>query len=100
MIPATRVFSQGLRMDWAYSRRLGVKLVDVFFGVGQKIDEVDFVGPGAANLLEGELGPVAIDFDAGLHFHEVIAVDVPGDDVEEIPHAGFDGAAAVAELEA
>ena len=49
---------------------------------------------------EGELRLVAIDFDAGLDFDEVVAIDVFGDGFEKFPHAGFDGAAAVAEFEA
>jgi len=46
------------------------------------------------------LRPVAIDFDASLDLHEIIARDAFDGSFELIPHACFDGAAAVAELKA
>ena len=68
--------------------------------MGQIVGDVDFFGLGDADLDHRELRAIAVDLDAGLHFDEVVAIDVFGDDFELIPHAGFDGAAAVAEFHA
>src|SRR5436309_6351490 len=55
---------------------------------------------GKTKLQERKLRPVAVDFDAGVHLDEIVATDVLGHDVELIPHTRFDGAAAIAKLEA
>src|SRR6266851_1200085 len=66
----------------------------------QIIGEVDFFGLGEPQLDERELRPVAVNLDARLHLHEIVALDVFGGGFELVPHARFDGAAAVAEFEA
>src|ERR1700720_1364011 len=65
----------------------------------QIVGEVDLFRPGAAHLNEGELRPVSIDFDARLDLDEIVAVDVFRGDFKLLPHARFDGAAAVAEFQ-
>src|SRR6266704_325600 len=75
------------------------ELIDIFFGVREKVGEVDLFGLGEPKLLKRKLRPVAVDFDARVHLDEVVAIDVFHHDVELVPHAGFDGAAAVAKLE-
>src|SRR5438477_1689037 len=75
------------------------KFFDIFLGVRQKIGEVDFFGLRKAKLQERKLRPVAIDFNARVDLDEIVAADVLGRNVELIPHARFDGAAAVAKLE-
>src|SRR6266704_1931795 len=62
-------------------------------------DEIVQPGLGEPKLLKRKLRPVAVDFDARVHLDEVVAIDVFHHDVELVPHAGFDGAAAVAKLE-
>ena len=76
------------------------KLFDIFLGVRQKIGEVDLFGFREAKLQQRKLGPVAVDFNARVYLDEIVAADVLGNDVELIPHARFDGAAAIAKLEA
>src|ERR1700676_1148710 len=79
---------------------LGPEFADVFLGVREVVGEIDFVGFGDADLRKRKLRTVAVDFDASLDFYEVVAADVFGWGFEEIPHARFDGAAAIAEREA
>src|SRR5580693_8829996 len=67
-------------------------------GVFKKIGEVDFLGFGEAKVLERKLGLVAINFDARLDLDEIVAADVFHREFKLIPHASFDGAAAVAKF--
>src|SRR2546426_4495756 len=81
-------------------QQLGVELVDVFLGVSKKICQVNLLRLCESKLLKSKLRFVAIDFDARVDLDEIVAADVLCRDIKLIPHAGFDGAAAVAELEA
>ena len=63
-------FQPGIADGFGVLEKPDVHLFDVFFGVRKKIDQVDFFGLGAADLLKRELRLVAINFDAGLHFYK------------------------------
>src|SRR2546421_2128123 len=63
---------------------------DIFFGVREKIGEVDFFRLRKTKLLKRKLRPVAVDFNARVYLDEIVAADVLGRNVELIPHAGFD----------
>ncbi len=76
--------------------KLRVEFFDIFFGVREKVGEVNFLRFREAKLQQRKLRPVAVDFNARVDLDEIVAADVLGNDVELIPHAGFDGAAAVA----
>src|SRR6266700_3629254 len=80
--------------------QLRVQLSNVFFCLHEKIGEIDFLRLREAKLLKGKLRPVLVNLDARLDFYKIVAIDVSYCDVELVPHAGFDGAAAVAKLEA
>src|SRR6266571_2905322 len=80
--------------------QLRIELSDVFLAVGKKIGEIDFLRLREAKLLKRKLRPVLVDLDARLDFYKIVAIDVFYCDVELVPHARFDGAAAVAQLEA
>src|ERR1700676_910540 len=75
-----------------------VQLIDVFFGMRQKIDKIDFLGLGPPHLLQRQLRFVAKDFYARLNLYKIIAADVFGDGLEQIPHARFDRPATVSKL--
>src|SRR5260370_23472902 len=76
------------------------QIVDVVGGVTQIVAELDLFGLGETKLLENQLEPIAVEFDAALHLHEIVAMDVLGAGFKLVPHAGFHGTAAVAELHA
>src|SRR6266705_5057561 len=80
--------------------QLRVQLSNVFFCVQEKIGQVDFLRLREAKLLKRKLRPVLINLDARLDFYKIVALDVFYCYVELVPHARFDGAAAVAQLEA
>src|SRR5579871_1154551 len=71
---------------------------DVVWRVWQIVGDVDLIGARDAALDHGELWPVAVQLDARLNFDEIITIDVLSDDFKLVPHAGFDGAAAIAEF--
>src|SRR6266581_438 len=81
-------------------QQLRIELSDVFLGVGKKVGEVNFLRLREAKLLKRKLRPVLINLDARLDFYKIVAIDVSYCDVELVPHARFDRAAAVAKLEA
>src|SRR5262249_5408166 len=66
----------------------------------KKVGEINLFGPSEANLQDGKLRTVAIELDAGLNLDEIIAANITRRVLEEIPHARFDDAAAVAERKA
>ncbi len=83
---------------------IAAQLHEHFFDVGGRVreivGEIDFFWLGEAQLLHRELRAIAIDLDSGLHFDEIVAIYVFCGGFKLVPHAGFDGAAAVAELQA
>ncbi len=66
-------------MDCAYCRSCAYIFSTSSLVWGRKSIEVDFFRLGAADLLKSKLRLVAINFDAGLDFYEIIAIDVFGD---------------------
>src|SRR5260370_5389955 len=76
------------------------KLFDILLGVRKKVGKVNLFGFRKAKLQERKLRPVAVDFYPSVDLDEVVAGDAFGSGFELIPHARFDGAAAVAELQA
>ncbi len=94
------LFQPGIRDRARIFQKLGVELADVFFGVGKKVSQVDLLGFREPKLLQRELRLVAVNLDTRVYLDEIVAADVLRRDVELIPHTSFDGAAAIAELEA
>ena len=82
------------------AKKLLEQIVDVVGRVRQIVAEFDLFGLGEAELLENQLEPIAVDFDAPLDLHEIVAADLFGAGFKLVPHAGFHGTAAVAELHA
>jgi len=78
--------------------QLRIEFRNVAFGLGKKIRDINFFGPGDAHLHHRKLRPVAVDFNAGLNFDEIVAVDVLSGSLKLVPHARFDGATTVAQL--
>ncbi len=95
-----QLFEPGISDGSRVFQKLGVELVDVFPGVREKIGQVDLLRLCEADLLKRKLRPVAVNLDARLDFDEIVAADVFHRGVKLIPHACFDGAAAVAEFKA
>src|SRR6266851_2991478 len=80
--------------------QLRIQLSDVFSCVQKKIGEINFLRLREAKLLKRKLWPVLVNLDARLDFYKIVPIDVFYRKVELVPHAGFYGAAAVAQLEA
>ncbi len=99
MIPFTNFFSQGFAMEFAYSSSSRPELCrrPLWFAGENRRDRLLPVWRGGD--LKRELGLVAVNFDASLNLDDVVAADVFCGGLKLIPHDGFDGAAAVAELE-
>ena len=76
------------------------ELFDIFLRVRKEIGEVDLFRFREPKLLKRKLRLIAVNLDARIHLDEIVAVDVFHRDVELVPHACFDGAAAVTQLEA
>src|ERR1700674_5043394 len=93
-------FEPGILNRGGEFEKLDVEFLDIGGRVREKIGELDFFGLGEAELLKGELRLVAVDFDARLNFDEVVAVDVARGGLKLVPHARFNRAATVAELQA
>src|SRR5258708_9292708 len=79
-------------------QKLSVELADVFFGVGKKVSQVDLLRLCNPELLKRKLRLVAVNLDASAYLDEIVAADALSRRVELIPHARFDGAAALATL--
>src|SRR6266404_4382459 len=95
-----QLLEPGIGDGFCVAAQLREHFFDVGGGVRQIVGEVDLFGLGEAQLDERELRLVAVDLDARLHFYEVVAMNVLGGGFELVPHASFDGAAAVTELKA
>ena len=96
----TSFFSHGFADRFGVTQQLRPHLLDIALGVRQIIGKIDFFRLGDAHLHDGQLRPILVDLDARLHLHEIVAIDVARDHLKLIPHARFDGAAAVAQLHA
>src|SRR3984957_4034126 len=80
-----------------FSAELGVELLDVIFGVGEKIAEIVFALFGGNNLLESDFFLAVVEFDAATDYDYVVTFEGLGDGFEVVPHFGRDGAGAIAQ---
>ncbi len=75
-----------------------VHLIHIEWSVRKKIRQVDLCRLRHTELLQRQLGFVAVNFDARLHLHKIVAIHFLGVRLKLFPHARFDGAAAITEF--
>src|SRR5215472_7207055 len=96
----TKLLQPGILYLFDEVENLFVEFFNVVGRAWEEIAKVNLFRLGDTELLQGELGAVAVELDAGLHLDEIVAVHFLGGGFKLVPHARFDGTGAVAKLHA
>jgi hypothetical protein len=67
--------------------------------VRKKVGEFYLFGFGYTDLLQRQLRPIAVNLNAPLHLHKIVARKLLRQRFKLVPHPRFDGSGAVAEFQ-